>query len=99
MLIGAKTAERKWVRYEIKRAWELKKAVLGIHIHKIQDYSSNQTTKGENPFSKFNLGGKPMSSIVKCYDPQFSTSRFVYNHIKDNIESWIETAHDIRANN
>src|SRR5687768_10763900 len=33
VLIGAETANRKWVKYEIKRAWELNKGLFGIYIH------------------------------------------------------------------
>lgn len=38
-----------------------------------------------------------MSSIVKAYDPPYTTSKSVYAHISDNLEAWIEDAVSIRA--
>ena len=40
-----------------------------------------------------------MSSIVKCYNPPYTTSTNVYDYIKTNIEDWIEKAIEIRDNN
>ena len=37
-------------------------------------------------------------TIVKTYDPPFSDSKAVYDHIKENIESWVEQAIEIRNN-
>jgi hypothetical protein len=36
VLIGTETAARPWVKLEIKRAWEMKKGLLGIHIHNLK---------------------------------------------------------------
>ncbi|HVT64287.1 MAG TPA: TIR domain-containing protein [Mycobacteriales bacterium] len=96
VLIGEFTAGRKWVNYEIKKAWADGKGVLGIHIHNLKDLDGSQMNKGKNPFDDFTINGKKMSSIVKTYDPPFTTSTNVYGHIKTNIESWIEEAIRIR---
>ncbi len=32
VLIGSQTANRPWVKYEIKRAWQLKKGLFGIYM-------------------------------------------------------------------
>lgn len=47
VLIGEKTSERKWVKYEIERAWELGKAVCGIYIHNLKNVYGKQSKKGE----------------------------------------------------
>lgn len=94
VLIGQKTAGRKWIEYEIKRSWELNKGLVGIHIHNLKDRKGNQSTKGKNPFEGSKLN--QLSEIVKTYDPPYSTSKDVYNHIKDNIADWIEEAIKIR---
>jgi len=96
-LIGATTAGRKWINYEIKKAWAEKKGVLGIHIHNITDKDNKQSAKGRNPFDDFNIGGKSMSGIVKTYDPPYTTSSNVYDYIKQNMADWIETAITIRG--
>lgn len=100
VLIGANTAGRKWIKYEIEKAWNEGKGVLGIHIHNLKNKDGDQSTKGSNPFDDFTMkrDSKKLSSIVKVYDPPFSTSTNVYNHIKDNLEDWVEKAIYIRDN-
>ncbi|WP_229781736.1 TIR domain-containing protein [Agromyces mediolanus] len=97
VLIGAQTAGRKWVNYEIIKAWNDRKGVLGIHIHNLKNLNGDQDTKGGNPFGGISVGDKSLSSIVKTYDPPYSTSTYVYSHIKDNLEAWVEDAIAIRA--
>lgn len=97
VLIGSTTAGRKWVRYEIKQAWDSGMGVLGIHIHNLKDRDGNQTSKGSNPFSTFTVDGVKMDSMVKTYDPSYTTSTYVYDHIKNNINDWIDEAIKIRA--
>lgn len=97
VLIGANTAGRKWINYEIKKAWGGKKGVLGIYIHNLKDKEGNQSSKGRNPFDNFTINGTSMSSIVKTYDPPYTTSTHVYDHIKANLVDWIETAITIRG--
>jgi len=98
VLIGSKTAGRKWIKYEIKKAWNDDKGVLGVYIHNLKDKDGEQSTKGSNPFDAFTLEGTSMSKIVKSYDPPYTTSTYVYNHIKDNLADWIEKAIEIRGN-
>ncbi len=97
VLIGEKTAGRKWIKHEIKKAWAKKKGVLGIYVHNLEDRNGNQTTKGRNPFEDCQINGECMSTIVKAYNPPQTTSGGVYNHIKQNLEGWIEIAIDIRS--
>ena len=100
VLIGSGTAGRKWITHEIVKAWNDMKGVLGVHIHKLKSSDGETSVKGGNPFDhvKFKNGTK-LSSVVKVYDPPGTDSNSVYNHIKDNIENWIETAIDIRSKN
>lgn len=100
VLIGANTANRKWIDYEIEKTWNDKKGLLGIRIHRLKDRDQNQSSKGANPFDGFTVGANKtkLSSIVKTYDPPYSASTDVYNHIKQNLASWVETAVSIREN-
>lgn len=97
VLIGAKTAGRKWITYEIEKAWKDKKGVLGIYVHKLKDKDGNQSSKGRDPFADLTLDDKSMSDIVKVYDATYATSKYVYDHIKTNFADWIEEAIDIRG--
>lgn len=98
VLIGAATANRKWIDYEIKKSWDNKKGLLGIYIHRLKNLDGDQTTKGSNPFEGFTLcgGKKSLSSVVKTYNPPYTDSKDVYAYIKDNLAAWIEDAISIR---
>jgi hypothetical protein len=101
VLIGEKTAGRKWINYEINHAWNSKKGVLGIYINKLKNSKGEQSNKGSNPFDKIVFKGsdKKLSSVAKVYNPAGSTSTEVYNSIKENVVDWIEEAIKIRNAN
>ncbi len=98
VLIGEATANRKWINYEIIKAWKENRGIVGIHIHQIKNKEGNQAKKGSNPFDNLTLGEKKLSSIVKCYNPPVTDSKEAYNYIYENIEEWIEEAIQIRQN-
>lgn len=100
VLIGANTAGRKWIDHEIVKGWDDGKGVVGVYVHNLKDSSEKQSTKGSNPFASIKYGnsGKMLSSIVKAYDPPYSTSTNVYDHIKTNLKDWMEEAISIRSN-
>ncbi|MEV4291101.1 TIR domain-containing protein [Nonomuraea bangladeshensis] len=97
VLIGSQTAGRKWINYEISKAWKDGKGVVGVYIHNLKNVEGKQTSKGRNPFSDFTLGGVALSSVVRAYDPPFTLSTYVYDHIKTNLEGWVEEAIEIRG--
>jgi len=97
VLIGSDTAGRKWIDYEIKKAWNDGKGVVGIYIHNLKCPNNEIRTKGKNPFEAFTLndGKEKLSNIVKCYNP---IPNDAYKVIKANIDDWIEEAINIRDN-
>ncbi|NKI97531.1 TIR domain-containing protein [Rhizobacter sp. SG703] len=95
VLVGEKTAGRRWVKHEIKKAWKDGFGVLAIHIHNLKDSAGNQSSKGTNPFTGLTVDGEAVAG--KVYDPPYSTSTYVYDHIKENIEGWIKDAVKARA--
>jgi hypothetical protein len=97
VLIGQRTAKRKWVQYEIKKAFDEGKGVLGVYIHNLKDSDGDQATMGPNPFDGFTVGNDPLSKWAKVYNPPYTTSSNVYDHIKNNLADWVETAIDLRA--
>lgn len=97
VLIGKDTKGRKWVDYEIKKAWNDGKGILGIHIHNLKDVHGKQTTKGPNPFYGWKVGEESLTKWAKTYDPPYSTSTKVYEYIAENIEDWIEEAIKLRG--
>jgi MTH538 TIR-like domain (DUF1863) len=101
VLIGAETANRKWVLHEISRGWNDKKGVLGVRIHKLLDNNSRASSAGENPFYKINFTGpaRTLGPVAPIKDPAGADSKVVYASISNNIEAWIEEAIRIRASN
>jgi hypothetical protein len=98
VLIGATTAGRRWVSYEIEAAWKLGKGVVGIHIYELKNLRGEKSSKGANPLDYvFTSAGIPISSVAQTYDPPYADSRAVYAHIAANLEAWIETAIRRRA--
>jgi hypothetical protein len=97
VLVGQNTAGRKWITHEIIESWKAGMGVVGIHIHNLKNVEGNQCPKGGDPFASLTLGDKKLSSIVKLYDPIYSTSTNVYNYIHENIGAWVEEAIQIRA--
>jgi hypothetical protein len=94
VLIGRRTAGRGWVDYEIKKGWADGRALLGVHIHKLEDANEKQSGKGRNPFGDFtiNNGRTKLSSVVPVYDPSQVTSKGVYSHIERNLAAWVDHA-------
>lgn len=98
VLIGNGTAGRKWIKYEIEKAWNDGKGLVGVYVHNLKNVLGNQSTKGRNPFEDFTMkrDQAKLSTIVKAYDPPYTTSTYVYSHIKDNLGAWVEEAIKIR---
>lgn len=90
VLVGEETANRPWVKYEIQKAWDDGKGLLGVYIHNLNCANNGTCKKGPNPFDQFTIeGGLKMSSVVNCYNPDSSDA---YNDIRTNLEDWIEDA-------
>ena len=49
-----------------------------------------------NPFDGVTVDGKAITSYAKVYDPPSTVSTSVYEHIRDSISGWIDTAIRLR---
>lgn len=97
VLIGAQTAGRKWINYEIIKSWNDGLGVVGLHIHGLQDSNGNLSAVGANPFYGITWpNGKRMSEIVKTYNPVGVDSKAVYAWISYYLSAMIEEAVTIR---
>ena len=101
VLVGAHTANRKWINYEIIKSWNDDMGVVGIHIHGLKNADGRVSAKGANPFASIAYGGegKKLSSIVKCYNPTGSNSQERYAWIEKHLANAIEEAITIRNDN
>jgi len=52
VLIGAETAHRRYVKYELVKSFERGNGILGVHINQIRDKYSNTCSKGLNPLDR-----------------------------------------------
>lgn len=90
VLIGAETAERDWIEYEIRRSIERGNALVGVRIHQCKDQNGDKDTAGPNPLDQILLtNGKPLSSIFSTYD-------WVDDDGRENLGDWVEDAYQIR---
>ena len=93
VLIGSTTAYRKWVLYEIEKAYELHKGLVGIYVHKIRNVVGDRTGKGKNPFeSVLTRGGEKLSDYVTCYDSPRLSSDAVCEDIAEHMGELVESA-------
>lgn len=94
VLIGAQTASRPWVIYEITKAWNDKRGLVGVRINGLADKSGNTDAAGANPFEKvtFESGGST-ADYVPVYTPAGATSQQVYADIKNNLTAWVNGAY------
>ncbi len=87
VLIGAETADRKWVQYEIQKSYERGNGLLGVYIHNIKDNYGFKDMKGDNPFSRVYLeqnGRRYFSEMYPTYD-------WVLNDGYKNLGAWVES--------
>lgn len=94
VLVGAQTASRSWVSYEITKAWNDKRPLIGIRIHGLKDTSGKMDLPGANPFEgvKFPSGGS-LASYVPLKNPIGANSNEVYASIKANLKTWVDDAY------
>ena len=97
VLIGAETATRPWVHYEIKRSAELGLGLLGVHVHQLKDVKGQITTKGPNPFEHPAAGLAAAAARVPVFDPPETDSKLAYHYIVDNLADWADEAVAVRA--
>ncbi len=84
VLIGAETADREWVRYEIQKSYEKGKGIVGIRIHQLKDQNGNLDEKGETDFGKID-GKHEFSELYPVYD-------WVDDNGYENMGEWVERA-------
>jgi hypothetical protein len=68
VLIGQKTYERRWVKYEIIKSFEQGNTLLGIHINRIKGKEKKIVPKGKNPFDRLGFKYKAKSDTLYFYE-------------------------------
>lgn len=101
VLVGSATAGRKWINHEIVESWNRGMGVVGIRIHGLKDFGGQESPPGRNPFDLVTHGPsrRPLSTLVKCYNPDGNTSQERYGWIREWIEAAADEAVQIRKAN
>lgn len=89
VLFGAETYDRKWVRHEIKRSYELKKGILAIDIHRVKDPQKGTDTQGKNPLDYWFI---EKNGRKVYFSEMYETYDWVNDDGYKNLASWIEKA-------
>lgn len=92
VLIGTRTAGRRWVEYEIRKAWSENCGLLGVRVHRLLGKDGRASTKGHNPFRGIRVGGVDLGAKVPVHDPVGTNSKDVYSYIGCHLEQWVENA-------
>ncbi len=89
VLVGSETANRRWVKYEIEKAWNDHRGLFGIYIHNLKCPRNGTCSQGVNPFSVIKMdNGRPMSDYVTCHDPGYNA----YGTIASSLQGWVDAA-------
>lgn len=93
VLIGQETASRPWVLYEIEKAWDDKKPLVGVRIHGLASMSSGADSRGADPFAKVSgVSGVPVFDPTQTnWQGQIDT-KATYANLSNNLESWVAQA-------
>lgn len=92
VLIGARTASRRWVRYEIEQSALRGNGLLGITIHNLRGSNGRCGSVGKSPFSNFYVDEDQlytMDEFVPEYDWRDDEGR-------DNIGAWLRDAPNLK---
>lgn len=91
VLVGAETASRRWVKYEIIESWNRGNGLVAIRINSIKNSAGDIDAPGANPFaSVFLEDGTPLSAYTKIYD-------WTVNDGRANMGAWLEEAAQLRG--
>lgn len=89
VLIGAETADREYVKYELSKSYSKGNGMLGIYIHKLKDKNGNTSAKGTNYFGEI---GKDRDGNPVYFSSSYTTYDWVDDDGYNNLGKWVEDA-------
>lgn len=92
VLIGAETANRPWVQYEIKKTCELGHGLIGVRINGLKNFQGQTDPAGPNPLD--NLGYENYQNTGRWVNLSeiYPTYDYVTQDGYTNLGKWIEQA-------
>ena len=93
VLIGAETASRPYVQYEILQSYNRGNGLLGIRVHNMKDENGQvQWFGGSNPFDAVEVEGGIFGTTALSNKLAIPLYDWVTDDGRKNIASWIEKA-------
>lgn len=89
VLIGKETSSRKWVRYEIRKSYEIGNGILGIYIHNVKNSLGQKDEKGNNQFGEICKDSYGKSVYFRQLYPTYD---WVDDDGRENLGDWVEEA-------
>jgi hypothetical protein len=97
VLIGSKTHERPWVRYELLKSFKKGNHIFGVHINSIEAKDGQTKIKGANPLEyvgvSFSDSG-PTATLLEKVNGKWVE----YNEINGSASYRVEVAQKYRGN-
>lgn len=90
VLVGETTAESRWVKYEIEKAWNDRRPLIGVRINGLKDSNGNTQRRGINPFDIVTdqHGVSLTQHGVKLMDPG-TPLLAPFSDIEQHLENWV----------
>ena len=94
VLIGADTAGREWVLYEIGKAWTERRPLVGVQISGLVPAGQPADPPGRNPFGQVQLQyGETLADRVPVHTQDGTTGEGVVASIRGNLGGWVAGAY------
>jgi hypothetical protein len=92
VLIGAETASRRWVRFEVLQALFDGRGLMGIRIHSIANFDGKEALAGANPFDL--LGVYRKDDALKVVERNTADDKWTYTSDfgQQQLETWPYTS-------
>jgi len=88
VLIGAETANRDWVQFEIEESLREDMGIVGVRVHRLKDNSGNTDIRGEDPLDELYVVDGDLLRPSKA----FNTYDWKLNDGYENFGGWVEEA-------
>lgn len=89
LCIGMETWSREWVLYELQKAHNDGKGILGIYMNKMRDLNKGSIGKGRNPMAQIYVQDNGRDILMSKF---YYTYSWVDDDGYNNIENWIADA-------
>ena len=89
VLIGAETAGRPWLLYEIQKSYDRGNGLFGVYLNDIPDQYGFKDVMGPNPFKRLYI---QVSGVLKWMSELYPTYSWDKDNGPQNFGTWVESA-------